>query len=52
MTSTEPALCTSAPKTGLRMPSIARMIAMKFKIIEKLMFTLMVVSMRLESAMR
>ncbi len=34
MTNTEPALCTSAPITGLRIPIIANIIAAKFNIIE------------------
>mgnify|MGYP002556087110 CR=1 FL=1 len=39
MTSTEPALCTSAPTTGFRIPVIARATAMKVKRIANVRFT-------------
>ena len=35
MTSTEPALCTSAPTTGLSAPVMARTMAMKLSAMEK-----------------
>lgn len=52
ITNTEPALWTRAPTMGFRIPVMARTIAIKFKVIEKVMFSLMVVIMRLERAMR
>ena len=35
MTSTDPALCTSAPTTGFRVPLMAKTMAAKFSAIEK-----------------
>lgn len=52
ITSTEPQLWTNAPTMGLRIPVIARMIARKFKPIEKVRLYFMVVIMRLDSAIR
>ena len=52
ITSTEPALCTRAPTMGFRIPVMASTIAIKFKVIEKVMFSLMVVIIRLERAIR
>ena len=42
ITSTDPALCTRAPTMGLRIPVIARTMAMKFKVMEKVRLHLMV----------
>lgn len=39
MTNTDPALCTSAPTTGFKIPVIARIIAIKFNAMEKLDYT-------------
>lgn len=50
ITRTEPALCTRAPTTGFKIPVIARAIAAKFKIIEKLIFNLIVVIIRFDRA--
>ena len=52
MTSTELALCTSAPTTGFSFPIMDNAIAIKFSVIEKVMFSLIVVIIRLESATR
>lgn len=41
ITTTEPALCTSAPTTGFRIPVMARTIARKFNPIEKLRLPLL-----------
>ena len=49
MTRTEPALCTNAPTTGLNIPVIARVMAAKFRIIEKVRFHLIVVIILFES---
>ena len=46
MTSTEPALWTSAPTTGFKMPVIAKTIAMKFRAMENVRLHLMVTIMR------
>ena len=46
MTSTEPALWTSAPTTGFKMPVIAKTIAMKFRAMENVKLHLMVTIMR------
>ena len=50
ITSTEPALCTRAPTTGFNAPIIA--MAINFKVIEKIMLSLMVVIMCLDSDVR
>ena len=42
ITATDPALCTSAPRTGFRFPVMARSMAAKLRPIEKIMFSLMV----------
>ena len=52
MTSTEPALWTSAPITGPRSPVMARAMARKLRPMENVRFTLMVVIIRLESDSR
>ena len=52
ITSTEPALCTSAPTIGFRIPVIANTMAMKFNVMEKVIFNLIVVIIRLERAIR
>ena len=52
MTSTEPALWTSAPTTGLSVPAMARKMARKFSPIEKVRFMRMVVIIRRDSAIR
>ena len=52
MTRTEPALCTSAPTTGFKIPVIASTMARKFKAIEKVRLHLMVTIIRLERARR
>ena len=52
MTSTLPALCTSAPTTGFRIPVMASTMARKFNPIEKLRLHLMVSIILLESATR
>ncbi len=52
MTKTEPALCTSAPTTGFSAPKIASTMARKFSAIEKVIFSLMVVIIRLDKAIR
>ena len=46
MTSTEPALCTSAPTTGSSAPVIASTMAAKLSAMEKVMFRRMVRIMR------
>ena len=46
MTMTEPALCTRAPTTGLRIPVIARIMATKFSVMEKVRLQRMVNIMR------
>ena len=48
ITNTEPALWTRAPTMGFRIPVMARTIAIKFKVIEKVMFSLMVVIISLK----
>ena len=45
ITITDPELCTIAPATGLRIPVIARIIAMKFRSMEKMIFRLIVLIM-------
>ena len=52
MTSTEPALCTSAPTTGLRTPVIASTMAAKLSAMEKVMFRRMVRIMRFDRRRR
>ena len=52
ITSTDPALCTSAPTTGFSVPLMASTIAKKFSAMEKLMLHLMVVIIRLDRATR
>ena len=52
MTTTEPALCTSAPMTGLSEPIMARMMAAKFRPMEKIRLTLMVRIIRRDRAIR
>ena len=52
ITRTEPALCTSAPITGPRSPVMARVMAIKFKVMENVRLILMVVIIRLERARR
>ena len=50
MTSTEPALWTSAPTTGFKMPVIAKTIAMKFRAMENVKLHLMVTIIRFGQA--
>lgn len=52
MTSTLPALWTSAPTTGFSVPVMASTMAMKLSVSENVILSLMVRIMRLESAMR
>ena len=52
ITSTDPALCTSAPTTGFSVPLMASTMAKKFSAMEKLMLHLMVVIIRLDRATR
>ena len=52
ITITEPALCTKAPTTGFRIPVIARIMAMKFNVMEKVRLHLIVSIIRLESRSR
>ena len=46
ITNTDPQLCTNAPTTGFSTPVIAKIMAIKFRPMEKLIFTLMVVIIR------
>ena len=48
ITSTDPALWTRAPTTGFRIPVMARIIAIKFKVIEKVRLHFIVVIILLE----
>ena len=43
MTMTDPALCAKAPTTGLKMSVMAKRIAMKFSVVEKVKLYLIVV---------
>ena len=52
MTSTLPALWTSAPTTGFSVPVMASTMAMKLSVSKNVILSLMVRIMRLESAMR
>lgn len=52
MTNTEPALCTSAPTTGLSTPVIARAMAIKFRVMEKVRLHRMISIMRRASRSR
>lgn len=52
ITTTEPALCTSAPTTGFRIPAMARTIARRFNPMEKLRLHLIVIIIRLDKAIR
>lgn len=52
ITNTDPALCTSAPATGFKIPRIASVIARKFNPMEKLILHLIVIIIRLDHATR
>lgn len=52
MTRTDPVLWTSAPTTGFKIPVTARMIAMKFKVIEKVRLRRIVLIIFLDSRSR
>lgn len=52
ITSTEPALCTNAPVTGVKIPGKDKPIAVKLRIMANAKFYLIVLIMRLDNAIR